>query len=1068
MRRTPGILLASALLGSVITVGSVGATDGSDALPPPTGGDHLELFRGEVSVATLGELRSAGYDVVSTGPGTGPGTVEVDVVVSSVEADSLESDGVELDPVLDQAGRTTTASATLEADNGFEVWRSYSEPGGIRDEMLALAAENPDLVKPVVIGQTVQGQDILALKVTRNARRIPDGRRPAVLYSAAQHAREWITVETDRRLLHYYLDNYGTDPDITDLVDRNELWFVPVANPDGYDYTFTDGNRLWRKNLADNNGDGRTTTVDGVDLNRNWPEKWGYDNEGSSPEPSNQTYRGTAPESEPETQALDGLMARVGFEFQVNYHSAAELLLYGVGWQVATPTPDDIVYEALAGDDANPAVPGYDPDLSAELYTTNGETTEHAQATYGTLAFTPELDTCDSAEAIFPDDEFGDTYCEDDGRSVFEFPDDEELVEAVFEKNVPFALSMARSAADPANPVSSLGLTTPDFVVDTFDVATAGTQTVAVDAPRSALFKTMFYRIGNGRIRTSAAREWQGGERYGDVNDDYYAEYRATVSGASEGDDVEVWFAALELERSQHSWFPRIRLTKSDPFTYTVVSDTGAPVLILANEDQLGFDPEQPGVTDPAYVETYREALAANGVDADVWDVATQGAPHPLGVLDHYDAVVWELGDNRLTEEAGDVETETPNGVFTDVSVAEVQQFTTVAVRDYLNEGGKVFQSGEYAAYFGALAGALGGAYYGLNGDPTADCVITSDFFGDCLIYSDDFAQYYQGVYQRSPFGAPSRVEGVSGAVAGQGVDVNGDEVPDSGSFLVTSDVLSPDEFPQFASTKAAEYVFDGPAPFAPFSGDGYAAAAHSDSAWMRLAQTVDLSGAASGSLAFKLSADTEEGYDHVIVEARPVGTDEWTTLPDLAASDGTTSTDVPAECEAGFLIDTHPDLTNYLTPGSGGAPCAPVGTTGEWNSFTGSTGGWTDVEVDLTAYAGQSVEVAISYVTDPGSGGLGVFVDDTVTTVDGAVVDETGFEDGPGAWTVPGPPDSSPGNATDWVVGPALFDIPAAAVTTEDTVTLGFGFEAIATADERAGVMGAVLDFLLGSSTSP
>ena len=73
-------------------------------------------------------------------------------------------------------------------------------------------------------------------------------------------------------------------PTITDLVDTTELWFVPVANPDGYDYTFTPGNRLWRKNLRDNDGDGRITANDGVDLNRNFPTKWGYDDEGSSPE----------------------------------------------------------------------------------------------------------------------------------------------------------------------------------------------------------------------------------------------------------------------------------------------------------------------------------------------------------------------------------------------------------------------------------------------------------------------------------------------------------------------------------------------------------------------------------------------------------------------------------------------------------------------------------------------------------------------------------------------------------------------------------------------------------------
>ena len=164
-----------------------------------------------------------------------------------------------------------------------------------------------------------------------------------------------------RRLLHHVLDNYGTDPEITNLVNTTELWFVPVANPDGYDYTFTAGNRLWRKNLRDNNGDGQITAGDGVDLNRNFAYKWGYDNEGSSPDPSSDTYRGPGPNSEPETKALDRLFRRIGFEFFINYHSAAELLLYGVGWQVSTPTPDDEIYEAMVGDDANPAVPGLRP-----------------------------------------------------------------------------------------------------------------------------------------------------------------------------------------------------------------------------------------------------------------------------------------------------------------------------------------------------------------------------------------------------------------------------------------------------------------------------------------------------------------------------------------------------------------------------------------------------------------------------------------------------------------------------------------------------------------------------------
>lgn len=113
---------------------------------------------------------------------------------------------------------------------------------------------------------------IYAMKVTKHARWTRDGRRPAVLYWSLQHAREWLAGETGRRTLRMFLDNYGrrgaavgTDGqpiegvsarEITRLVNTRELWFILVANPDGYDFTFDPPNRLWPKNLRDDNGDG--------------------------------------------------------------------------------------------------------------------------------------------------------------------------------------------------------------------------------------------------------------------------------------------------------------------------------------------------------------------------------------------------------------------------------------------------------------------------------------------------------------------------------------------------------------------------------------------------------------------------------------------------------------------------------------------------------------------------------------------------------------------------------------------------------------------------------------------
>ena len=135
------------------------------------------------------------------------------------------------------------------------------------------------------------------------------------------------------------------------------------------------------------------------------------------------------------------------------------------------------------------------------------------------------------------------------------------------------------------------------------------------------------------------------------------------------------------------------------------------------------------------------------------------------------------------------------------------------------------------------------------------------------------------------------------------------------------------------------------------------------------------------------------------------------------------------------------------------------TGTTGTWNALTGNSGGWKQVSFDLSAYAGQQVEVAISYVTDPGSGGVGVFVDDTRLVIGGAITQPEGFESGLGAWAIQGPPPGSPPSSLVFKRSQPLF---SAAVTTPDTVLLGFGVEQLATGAERADVLGTAVKYLL------
>jgi len=1046
--------LAVATTAALILTGLAVTPAVASPEPPPPADDVLAVYTGTVDAAGLAAIVDLGVDrheLVTTASDT-PGELGVQVILSPEQAADLAEAGTDLAQKQPGAQRRALAA-------GDGVFRMYSGEGGLLEELQDVAAAYPKIAEFRVIGQTTTGQPIGAVGLTKNAGNKKDGKLPTTVYVGAQHAREWITPEMVRRLLHHIVTSYGTDERITDLVNTTELWFVPVANPDGYDFTFEEGRRLWRKNLRDNNGDGVVGTGDGVDLNRNFPTRWGYDNEGSSPSPASDTYRGPAPASEPETQALDGLFADLTPEFLVNYHSAAELLLHGIGWQVATPSPDDVIYEAMVGDDADPAVPGYDPDISAELYTTNGDTDSHAQEAYGTLGFTPEMATCESASNSVPDDEWEAIDCD----SGFNFPDDEELIQAEFEKNIPFALAVAESAKDPDDPVSVVGRDAEDFRVDSFSVSYGDPQTVAVWAKRDLQKMALNYRVDGGATVTVPVEEWEGGERYGHENTDYYAEYRGTVSGADPGDSVEVWFSAKPAPRDIKGPSAGKRV-ESAHFTYEVVQDTGNSVLVIANEDYTGYNPEEtPRDDGPKYLDEHVAALEANGVTPDVWDVDADGVPHDLGVLSHYDAVVWYLGDNRLTQDEEDVLTDTYLfGEVTDLSVAERQQYLTIAVRDFLNEGGKLAFGGETAAYYGQLGAALGGIYYGLDGAPEEDCVVTSDFFSDCLLLADDFTQYWLGAYDRTPIagdgitGIAEPLDGVEALFGGPAIADN--PIDEAGQLTPTSDVLPVDEFPQFESWAAAEYQAPS-GPFIPVGGEWAMFASHIDDGYQRLSRTYAVPALAPGETATfdaKMSFWTELGYDHVIVEARVVGTEDWTTLAD---ENGASSTEVPAECEAGFLIEEHPQLANYLTQGN---PCAPTGDTGEWNSFTGNSGGWIPVSFDLSDYAGAEVEIVVSYVTDPFTGEVGLMLDDTALVVGGAATEVEGFETGTGAWQVLGAPESSPGNAAEFfrydAVGPFY-----SATATPDTVMFGFGLEQLESDDARAEVVARLLAHFAG-----
>ena len=596
--------------------------------------DRLNAYTVVTSAKKLAAFEEKGLDVA--GSQVRGSRVKAQMILTRSQAQDVRAAGASAKLTRVKGGKTVKQFAAAQAANGFTVWKSYDEPGGYRDQMHALARKYPQVTKLVRIGTTLKGREILALKVTQGARDKPDGSRPAVLFSATQHAREWIATEIDRRLMYHYIDGWvNNNTQIKDLLKGTELWFVPVMNPDGYQYTF-DVERLWRKNLRDNDGDGQTTINDGVDPNRNYPEHFKYDEEGSSQIFSSQTYRGPSAASERETQAIMGLSQRVGFEFNVNYHSNGRWLLYPEGWQVGSPTADDPIYFALSGNLDRPAIAGFHPGLSSDvLYVTNGEANDFLHKQGRALAWTPELSPgCPSCG--------------------FVFPDDPALVQEEFERNLPFAESVANSAADPDDPKSSLGIKTKPFYLRSDDPYKRGIpganfafrysygdpQPVQVLAKRALGAVTLKYRINGGPEQSAPTSEWTGGERYKPASV-YYHVMRGTVTGTSPGNSVEVWFEGGGQ--------------KSESFTYQAVSETGNRMLVVSAEDWSGISPNPVPLAGPQYLQTYLDALAANGVQADVYDVDGRGriAPDALGVLSHYDGVIWYTGDDAVTRRPG-------------------------------------------------------------------------------------------------------------------------------------------------------------------------------------------------------------------------------------------------------------------------------------------------------------------------------------------------------------------------------------------------------------------------------
>ena len=276
------------------------------------------------------------------------------------------------------------------------LYHNYTE---MVADIQAVETAHPDIVHVFSIGKSYQGRGIWAAKLSDNV--ATDEAEPEVLIDALHHAREHLTVEQALYLLHVLANGYGTDAQVTSMVNSREIWIIFAVNPDGfvYDLTCTGSSHppycAWRKNRQPNAG----TTAIGTDINRNYGYRWGCCG-GSSGSKSSITYRGSSAWSTPEARVLRDfvLSRRIGgiqqIRAHVTLHTNGELILWPYGY-----TKSDIPVDMTALDHQVFVTMGramasrnhYTAEQSSDLYITDGDQIDWMYGSQRIFSFTWEL-----------------------------------------------------------------------------------------------------------------------------------------------------------------------------------------------------------------------------------------------------------------------------------------------------------------------------------------------------------------------------------------------------------------------------------------------------------------------------------------------------------------------------------------------------------------------------------------------------------------------------------------------------------------------------------------------------
>ncbi|KAH7123900.1 zinc carboxypeptidase [Dendryphion nanum] len=342
----------------------------------------------------------------------------VDLVVSAEEFAKLQKLGLDYHTMHEDLGKSisserapkSTWKRTVDDLAWFDSYHPYEEH---LNWFRQLHASFPNQSEIISAGKSYEGRDLLGIHLWGGK----GPGKPAVLWHASVHAREWITTPTVEYLALQLVNGYKSGDNVTQgFLDSYDFFIFPFVNPDGFVFTQTT-NRLWRKNRQPSP---RNSTCIGRDINRNWEYGWNANTRGASTNPCSEVYRGEAPSDAPENKAYDTHLRKLrdtqGIKLYIDWHSYGQYILspYGANETQYAPSlgkwthVSSLISEAIRDSSDARTTFTFGPS-GATLYTTTGAAPDHVYTIGGAeWSYTIELrDTGDfgfvlPAEQILP------------------------------------------------------------------------------------------------------------------------------------------------------------------------------------------------------------------------------------------------------------------------------------------------------------------------------------------------------------------------------------------------------------------------------------------------------------------------------------------------------------------------------------------------------------------------------------------------------------------------------------------------------------------------------------------